>query len=212
MTTNQISYMKAKIEEAHYDRSDAENARHNYAVEQLTKEQNEETRRANLARETELHRANVASESNYYQNLMENARHNTVTEAQNAQQLDVSRANLALQQTRTEAQNALDYAGVQLRGAQTEQTLAETTLTGYKTEGQKVSNAQNTLAYNLDVTYKEFERASSEAANANFSFSGLPKLIVGASKLAFASSQQSKIPSTSYITKEKKPYFQLNTR
>lgn len=74
MTSNQIAYFKAKVEQEHYGRSDAEQARSNRAQEALTAMRNEyenahyirsdaENRRANIAKETENFRSNKAKES-----------------------------------------------------------------------------------------------------------------------------------------------------
>lgn len=158
MTTNQINYFKAKLDEAHYARSDAEQARHNYAVEQISREQNEEIKRANLAKEAELHRSNVASETNYYANLIENSRHNRVTET-------LSGDSVNIQRERAMYQNLLDTANVANVQARTANVQADTTLLGFKSEGQSIANKQQNLNYNLDTNYAEIERLTAPISN-----------------------------------------------
>lgn len=199
MTSNQINYFKAKLEEAHYQRSDAENQRHNYAVEQISKEQNEEARRSNLAREAETHRSNVANETNYYANLVEQSRHNAATEA-------LSGESVAIQRERAQYQNLLDTSNINLNTAREQNVIAETTLTGYKSEGQHISNQQQNLNYNLDTTFAEAERMTKPLSNVSVlgvSVGGLGQSVVNILS-SFRNSKDQKQNLT------KKPYFTLN--
>lgn len=206
MTTNQINYFKAKLDEAHYERSDAENARHNYAVEQISREQNEETRRANLAREQETHRSNVANETNYYANLQETMRHNLATE-------QLTGENIGIQKERATYQNLLDMSNIGVNQERKENLIAETTLLGYKTTAQDIQNKKSSLDYNLDVTYSEGERATRPISD--LKVMGVPigsaaQLLVNTVSMFRSSGKQ---PTASYNTSTtKKPYFQLNSR
>jgi hypothetical protein len=75
MTQNQIAYFKAKIDEAHYERSDAENRRHNLRTEDLTAE------------------GNAIQNTHFIRSDTETGRHNTATEAIQNASVDVSRYN-----------------------------------------------------------------------------------------------------------------------
>lgn len=202
MTTNQINYFKAKLDEAHYARSDAENQRHNYAVEQISREVNEETRRANMAREAEQHRSNVANETNYYANLVEQSRHNQVTEA-------LSGESVNIQRERSMYQNLVDTSSANLNDARVLNTQAETTLTGYKTVAQDTSNKQQQLNYNLDVSYAEMDRVTQPISNV--SVLGVNVGGIGRALANVVTAFRSKTPEPSYQT-QKKAYFNLNTK
>lgn len=80
MTANQINFYKAQTERMHYDRSDAEMQRHNYASEAISREANAIQSWFNEQQAAHLIRADAINASHYDRMDTETARHNAEEE------------------------------------------------------------------------------------------------------------------------------------
>jgi len=106
MTTNQIAYFKAKVEESHYKQSDAEAARHNREQENIAYGTLTENARHNVAVENENVRHNTQTEGIQYGALVEQQRHNIVGEGQTD---FINQANVLYTASRTLDQDWNNY-------------------------------------------------------------------------------------------------------
>lgn len=141
MTTNQINYFKAKVEQAHYARADSENQRHNWATEQLSSESNviakehyersdTESQRHNLEQESIGRFSNEIAQYNAVTgrlNLYETTRHNSVTENLQAQSNAIQASN-AQANLMNAATNAFSAAESQRHNIVSEDISNRTTL------------------------------------------------------------------------------------
>lgn len=111
MTRNQILYQQ-----------NVETARSHQVSEQLQRDQNTETKRANLARETETHRANVANETET--NRANLARETETNRANLAREEETNRSNLANELLKAQA-NSIQASGNRLNYAASMANVAE---------------------------------------------------------------------------------------
>lgn len=178
MTTNQIAYFKAKVEERHYNNLDAENQRHNLRTEALTAEAQSETQRSNLVREAQNQ-----------QNLLEAHRHNVVTEQQTWQ-------NLALTEQYNASIIALNEATTTLRNLESEQRALDLNLDEKYKEYERLfgtgNNSKPTVASTVSTVLKVAEYGKDNP------YQGLPSKGSGGSKVADAPKTKQITPAQQY--------------
>lgn len=176
MTTNQISYYRAKEEERankatenetnrHNIVTEQETGRHNLASEQLSKystditrehyeRQDAETGRANRAREYETNRNNIANESLRAAELSEQSTHNRNVEnetarSNRARELETNRSNIVSEAI--QRRNSDRNYEVGLAGAAAQQTRADASAAQAEVQARKLAQDWLTTMRDLDL-------------------------------------------------------------
>lgn len=157
MTANQIAFYKAKNEKKHYERQDAESARHNVATESISTESNLIQKWYNEQQAKHLERSDSINMAHYERMDAETKRHNQEQERLTEQanridyleylnDKDVNAAKVGIQEREVAVKEGQLQIDEQKLPFILDQYTSETGLNKAKTEESKSKSAYNKVA------------------------------------------------------------------